>query len=323
MILSQYTFAIKHMTPRNAPAALRSSIGCPLCQAEGRASAYLEYGQYQWQRCSNCAFGFQVPYVAEHLRTNAGNDISDTYSAFSEESLPPSVTDEKCQWVLSSCTAQRALLIEIGPGRGQLLDAVRRARNEWVVFAVEPYQKFVSILQARGIRVVPSVRALGTNSDIQLAAQGCTQLVVVADNVLEHLEHPVEVLRELRMLAASLNLPLVVLIEVPNERALSWRHGLQDLLRGFKKAPTFPGHINLFEKATLVRAAYAAGFGGISVKGHAIRTTAQLEYLLRDQVRSKLAIAAVFVLSLMPLDSWLGLAYWLRGELRSAPHSAK
>ncbi len=295
------------------------SISCPLCDAASAPAPYLRHERYAWVRCAACRFVYQEPYIAEHKRIATDAGISQTYEAFVEGSLAPSVTREKCDWVLSASVAKTAYCIEIGPGRGELLSALREARPAWSFLAIEPHPPFQAQLKTQGFSVLESLSDFTASAALAALATESGQVIVIADNVLEHLEYPVGVLTELRRVAERLMVPLVALVEVPNEKGLAWRQGLQDWLRGFAKPPTFPGHINLFTHLTLRFAAKRAGFANIHVRGHGLRTREQLEYLLRDKVRSHLAPLVVRGLSVVPMDAWFGLCYWLRGSFRFDP----
>lgn len=242
--------------------------------------------------------------------------LSETYDLFSEDSLPSEVTAEKLAWVLSRSSDAPTVLVELGPGLGALMQELRIARPAWIFFGIEPHPPFAETVRARGFSVFATFEEVAREiSTRQLAAD--TRLLVVADNVVEHLTDPVAVLRELRAFALRVGMPLTVLVEVPNERGLQWRQVLHDWLRGYSKPPTFPGHVNLFERRTLIHAAKRAGFSDTSVEGHGIRTRGQIEYLLRSKVQSEMAPRVAKFLRVLPVDSWCGLTYWLRGDFRA------
>jgi hypothetical protein len=283
-----------------------------MCRRIVPGTPYLRHDTLVWLRCHACRFGFQYPYVSEHRRDDR-RDIEATYQGFDEDTIPPSVIAEKCAWVLHDHGAESDVLcVELGPGRGQLMQALQQARPGWRCIGVEPFPLFQQALRAKGLEVCDSLTTLAPMAATR--SRRYSRMVVVADNVLEHLEHPVEVLRSLMELARHLAVPVQVLVEVPNERGLSWRYRLQDWLRGTPKPPTFPGHINLFEAQSLAAAGKAAGFAHSTVADVGIRTTDQVAYVMRKPVESAKIAAVVSLLDRTALDTMMGYGYWLRAR---------
>jgi len=289
------------------------ACACPLCEVVGHSDPHLSYRNMIWMRCGVCGFMFQNPYISEHRRENRF-EIETVYGSFDETTLPATVTAEKRDWILRACSMdEQVLCIEIGPGPGDLLQQLRERRPRWQYLAIEAYPLFQRALKSKDFDCIESIDALDN-----LSVSSIEKVIVVADNVLEHMEHPVGVLERLLEFARAFRIPLKVLIEVPNERGIRWRYRLQDWLRGSRKSPTFPGHINLFERSTLKRAAILAGYQGITVYDIGIRSVDQVAYLMRKPVHSSRIRFTVRTLRSTRIDTMLGFGYWLRAELSSS-----
>lgn len=218
------------------------------------------------------------------------------------------IAKEKADWVLSNAAPDMAL-IEIGPGVGALAqELIRKHRGTYL--AVEPNEQFASYLRQDGITTFSGNPLVAMNAAIDEARAMKKSALMILDNVLEHIENPKSFLQST---ANRLPPGSKVLIEVPNEYGIKWRTRFYDYLRGEKKAPTFPGHINLFERASLHRL-LAPIFSNVRVHYKGIRNEGQVAYLIQSLKTSYRVRIAIKMLRAVPVDYFLGIPYWLRAE---------
>lgn len=290
---------------------------CPLCGQDTGAECYVSYKDLTWLKCGACGFGYLSPYIAEEEQARAQTTTREenpetTYAKYLQNaSLFSEVATEKARWISAHIaglpqTDMAPVIVEIGPGLGSVLKQIRTLRPNQNILAVESQDRFSSHLQGEGFLVLKNVSLLRNHPMLSKK-----HVVLFMDNVLEHIPRPAQYLNQLRTLLRPNSFSL--LIEVPNESGLEVRAKIQDLLRGFPKPPTFPGHINLFTRKTLGLCAQSAGIMA-HIRSHPIRSASQIQYLSQRLQVSALARAAVFGLKVLPVDLLLGWSYWLRLE---------
>ena len=286
---------------------------CPLCSQNAKAEPYVSYKDLVWMRCRGCGFGYLDPYIpeAEQAARSQEESPETTYANYIRSAhLFKEVAKEKARWIsnyLSGLPDSDAhVLVEIGPGLGSVLKEVRATRPNQRMLAIENQDRFSSYLQDEGFLVLKDISLLKNHP--MLAKK---HVVVFMDNVLEHIPEPTQYLIQLSRFLEPNSFSL--LIEVPNEEGLRLRAKVQDVIRGFPKPPTFPGHINLFTSKTLGLCARSAGIEA-RISSHPIRSVSQIQYLSQSSRVSALAKTAVLGLSVLPIDLLLGWAYWLRLE---------
>jgi hypothetical protein len=332
------------MTNPNLPWSLNSppnpqTLTCPLCGKSSPAPILVSYKDLVWRKCSQCSFGFLFPYVSEEAQAlqkksspstlgHEDNNPETTYANYLKSAhLFSEVAEEKSQWIQNYLRSlpdpSSAVVIEIGPGLGLVLKKLRERMPQQVLVAVESQPRFSEHLKESGFPVLEDVKLLGNHPLVDKK-----HVVVFMDNVLEHIAHPSEFLKELKfiLLRDDSQRPhknsegpiktssLSLLVEVPNEFGIEAKGKLQDFIRGFRKPPTFPGHINLFTKQTLKQCVQAAGFTNFKISQQSIRSVSQVQYLSQSTKVSPLARAVVKGLNIIPADRILGLSYWLRVE---------
>lgn len=286
------------------------AFSCPSCASHSTRSEYMAYDTLHWMRCDSCGFKYMWPYVSE-LRRGHGEAITATYASFDDSESPSIVVREKVEWVLREIADQHVHCVELGPGRGQLLVALRDARPEWSFVGIEPFEAFRESVLARGLSLADS---LEDALDVDRMPPNCRRVLLIADNVLEHVEFPAELLRDALRLTDASRVSLSVMAEVPNESGIRWRAPLHDLLRGNRQPPTFPGHINLFSSGSLDRVMRRAGFTRGSVRQVGLRTPDHVAYVMRRNAGSWKIRAVCQLLRLLPIDRALGVAYHLRAS---------
>lgn len=292
---------------------------CPLCGRSNSAPELVSYKDLTWRKCEQCTFGFLFPYISEAEQAqNSSTSSQDqnpeaTYANYLRSAqLFRAVAQEKAKWIQSHLSkfSSNSVIIEIGPGLGSVLEILRKNLPQQALLAIESQPRFSAHLQRAGFEVLSDVQLLKNHPLSQKK-----DIIVFMDNVLEHISFPAQFLKELKHI---LNPPgntertLLMLIEVPNEFGIGFKAKLQDVIRGFPKPPTFPGHINLFTKQTLQDCASLAGFQNVKVSPQPIRNISQVQYLSQSTEVSGLAKTVVQGLNLFPADQFLGLSYWLR-----------
>jgi SAM-dependent methyltransferase len=153
-----------------------------------------------------------------------------------------------------SILGRKGRMLELGCGRGELLEGARR--EGWAVFGIEMTPEFAAVAEGRGILVerapVETAELLTGQYDVILFAA-----------ILEHLYKPVDVLGRARQALPDGGL---VFIDVPNEASLAMKLGnLYMRARGrdwaVNLSPTFsPFHVVGFSPGSLRRALELTGF---------------------------------------------------------------
>jgi SAM-dependent methyltransferase len=296
--------------PRSTEVEAVTAPRCPECDSQV-VTFYLRYGVWTWYRCLACRFGFLWPYEAESRRQ--GDEITQAYAGYKPEAAREFAV-EKSSWVRSFLADGIRHVIEIGPGSGQLAKALLAADPDLGYLGLETQEQFLDGLRAAGLPC--QCHNISGSTDFAAIFRGFAAgrpAIVVLDNVLEHVEQPSRVLRAIHVALAPGS---CILAEVPNEKWVRQRTALQDFLRGERKSPTFPGHINLFTRRNIPVLLKRQGLHDYAVSGRPIRDEYHLKYLMQSlevPPRARLAIAAMRV---MPVDRLLGLEYWLRISIR-------
>jgi SAM-dependent methyltransferase len=216
-------------------------VSCPLCGADQARLLYRSERPFmRIVRCRPCGMMYQNPQVAE-----AG--MEDAYQSFEEYGRYASLEEGKRklfesrirrferQWRLP----EEGAFLDVGASRGAMLDAVKTLLPKWRLAGVEISPSARAALLARGYSALPGIEALDAAAKFDW---------INLDNVLEHMPAPGAILKRLK---AHLNPGGFIYIDVPNESFFSLRYRINDVVRGFRKPPTFPGHVNLFTPRTL------------------------------------------------------------------------
>jgi Methyltransferase domain len=281
---------------------------CPFCHSQFKISKSnnLQWESLVWALCATCDGGWRVPYTSE--LQDSTPDIDSTYQNYAlSTGMFQDTARSKAQW-LQGYLESRKVFIEIGPGLGKVIQILKENHSSVSFAAVEPNETFSKELINSGILIETRVTREAVHNFIQSVCKG-KPAVVFLDNCLEHVAFPSDLIENLKK---SLPKNSVILGEVPNEKGLKWRAPLQNYLRGFSKAPTFPGHINLFQKKSLQ---LTLNQQDALVWQHPIRTFGQIRYLSQSAKIGPKIRLALFVLNVTKFDRLLGLSYWLRFEL--------
>jgi len=261
--------AVTHKTftdvdERNGMNERNSQAGCPLCSSTKfrKFENSVSFGYpITYQICENCGFIFQL---AESAKAADPKFYEETYRKIYQSSEEPTVKDLRQQrlraeHLVSFLRANRAdhprRALDIGASSGLLLEAFREAFKTEVV-GVEPGKAYRQLAESKGIRMFDTLESLR-----QADAERFSLVSLI--HVLEHLEGPVETLRQIR--ADLLHPEGWLLVEVPNFYA----HDSYEL-----------AHLSCFTKSSLTEAIKKAGFKVFNLEAHGWPRSDSLELYL-------------------------------------------
>lgn len=280
---------------------------CPVCGRTVEIHKWVQYQDLEWVKCDLCRSGWLKNYESELKRTD--HDVQEMISQrviLKDHFLE--VAQEKAEWIVSEL-GQDMPVLELGAGPGAVFGQLKILNPALKYIAVEPNPIFEKILVEEGVQV------RGGNP-LEAIREICAQfrsenrpVLLLLDNVLEHIPHPLGLLKEINGLVVPGS---KLLIEVPNEAGIYWRSKIHDFLRGVSKAPSFPGHINLFTKKGLTNLLSQIPCKYLRIGYHPIRKKSQVGYLMCSTEIPVKVDLALFFLKLFPIDYLLGIPYWLR-----------
>lgn len=143
-------------------------------------------------------------------------------------------------------------VMDVGCGGGSFLDAISGFAGSTI--AIEPAESYHVSLRERGHDTFSSMQAALKRWKGQVKMAVCF-------SVIEHVEQPVEFLREIRSLLAGDG---VLILSTPNQADLLVSQG-GDAYRSFFYRSV---HMHYFNERSLQYAAKRAGFGGCAVQFH-------------------------------------------------------
>jgi len=277
-----------------------AAVPCPLCGGDEPRMLYRSDAPFmRVVRCERCRMMYQSPRIPETA-------MEDAYESLEEYRHYASLEQAKRKlfaWKLREIQRERELpeagaFLDIGASRGVMLDVLRAELPNWRLAGVEVSPSQRSALAARGYETLESIQALDARMKFDW---------INLDNVLEHMPEPLEVLVRLR---GHLNPGGFIYVDVPNESFFGVRYRINDLVRGFSKPPTFPGHINLFTSHTLKSLIAAAGYRHESFRFVSLSEPYRLEGGVGG-VETPRVRTALQMLRATRLDTALHLAYFL------------
>lgn len=243
------TAQLEATLPRRNEAA---EVTCPLCASRNiRDFEKVESFGFplQYLICQDCGFVFQNP------RTSQAADpdfYQQTYRRIYQASANPTHKDlyqqtqralNQAEWLTSQNYKKFSNILDIGASSGLLLETFAKNFGAQVL-GVEPGDAYRATAEAKGIPMYASIEALISKKPKHFD-------LVTLMHVLEHLEHPIQVLTQIReMLLAEDGL---LLIEVPNFYA----HDSYEL-----------AHLSCFTEHTLNELIQQAGFKSVAFRKH-------------------------------------------------------
>jgi SAM-dependent methyltransferase len=216
---------------------------CRLC--EGETILLKDRGDVSLHRCPGCGFVSGRPL---HDETPA-----ERYHDYYAGPDPPTPGLRYDEWLrYAEAQGAKGRLLEVGAGSGGF---VRVAMERgWQAHATEVSQTAAAALRATGSEVF-----LGEVEDAHYP-DGAFDLVVALE-VLEHLDRPLDHLREW---ARVLRPGGLLLITTPNLRGLTGR------LLGIRWRVVDPEHLGYFTRRTLGAALQSAGYSGARIQSRSI-----------------------------------------------------
>jgi SAM-dependent methyltransferase len=218
-----------------------SVLVCPMCRGVQMAVEFKSTAGYDIVRCRDCRLVFTDARTAP--------PPSELYPPFEQSDT---AAQRSARQALSLFTLQRARLVEAAKASGRLLDygagagqfARFMAGRGFDSVGLEPYS-LGTTLEEKNLRLVRAPLAQVKDSLGKFD-------VITMWHVLEHLEHPVELLTDLRSMLAPGG---VLVVSVPNFS--SWQ---SEIFKGgwFHLDP--PRHLLQFEPSTLEDCLRRAGF---------------------------------------------------------------
>jgi 2-polyprenyl-3-methyl-5-hydroxy-6-metoxy-1,4-benzoquinol methylase len=235
---------------------------CPLCDGTKRSLVGRRGGAAHREghgvvttvvRCRECGCYYTSPTLVPE-RNPYADETPAEYFWFHDPKKKRD-TGRRLAGHAESLLGRKGSMLEVGCGRGELLEG---ARDEgWAVFGIEMTPAFAALAEAQGVVV-----ELSPAETARLLVQRKFD-VILFSAILEHLYHPVDVLRRAR---SALPQGGIIFIDVPNETSLTMTLGnLYMRARGrdwsVNLSPTFsPFHVVGFTPRSLRRVLERTGF---------------------------------------------------------------
>lgn len=220
---------------------MSDALTCPVCGGGHLAEEFKSKAGYEIVRCRDCRLVFTDARTAP--------PPSQLYPAFEQRDT---AAQRGARSALSLFTLQRARLVEAAKPQGRLLDygagaggfARFMAGRGFEAVGLEPYSMGTTLEE-------PNLRLVRAPLAKVKASLGKFEVITMW-HVLEHLEHPVQLLEELRSMLAPGG---ALVVSVPN--FASWQ---SEVFKGgwFHLDP--PRHLLQFEPATLEDCLRRSGF---------------------------------------------------------------
>lgn len=242
-------------TPESTGTSMRQEdthATCPLCtgQRVENFEKVVSFGYpIQYLLCQDCRFVFQDPQTSQ-----AADPVfyQQTYRQIYQESPEPIAKDlyqqtqrakNQVEWLKSLEHKKFTNVLDIGASSGLLLETFAREFSAQVS-GVEPGDAYRALAEAKGIPMYSSIEAL-------ISKQHNRFDLITLMHVLEHLEHPVQTLKQLK--EELLSEDGLLLVEVPNFYA----HDSYEL-----------AHLSCFTEHTLHQLLKQAGFEVLASRQH-------------------------------------------------------
>lgn len=239
--------------PSDSPMRNREAqSSCPLCTNQNlRNFEKVESFGFplQYLICQNCGFVFQDPQTSKAADPDFYQQTYRCIYQASEEPTPKDLYQQtqralnQAEWLKSLHNNKFSDILDIGASSGLLLETFAKKFGAQVT-GVEPGDAYRALAEAKGIPMHASIEALISKKPKRFD-------LVTLMHVLEHLEHPIQVLTQIReeLLAED----GLLFIEVPNFYA----HDSYEL-----------AHLSCFTKHTLNELIQQTGFEVVAFRKH-------------------------------------------------------
>jgi SAM-dependent methyltransferase len=215
------------------------STSCPLCEATTVAPLYPTICTW---KCSQCRLIFKSPQPTYEELSSLYHESYDPYLIAAGETKMAGTTVPLARQYVRGLSKTMELrgkrVLDFGAGLGTMSLALKERGA--VVVAVEPFAQ--RECEKTGVTTFPTLHEVPAGLQFDL---------IVAIEVIEHLQRPCETLKELRKLLKPAGL---LFLTTPNAT------GLRARVRGPRwDAFVHPGHLMVFAPRTLERALETAG----------------------------------------------------------------
>lgn len=229
-----------------------ATLSCPLCASQKvRHFEKVESFGFplHYLICQDCGFVFQDP---QNSQAADPDFYQQTYRQIYQASAEPTAKDlyqqtqrakNQVEWLIGLGHKKFTTILDVGASSGLLLETFAK-EFEAQVTGVEPGDAYRALAEAKGISMHPSIEAL-------IASKPNRFELLTLMHVLEHLEQPVQVLKQLK--EELLSADGLLLVEVPNFYA----HDSYEL-----------AHLSCFTEHTLQELLKQAGFEPVAFRQH-------------------------------------------------------
>ena len=246
-------------------------LHCPLC-GKSKAKVMSEMDSFgfkvRYYLCQTCGFVFQNP--GESAAADPAF-YEETYRKLYQATEEPTAKDLRQQRLRAEyqlglmhqhgvCRLGRAL--DIGASSGTLMQTISEAYGG-VMIGVEPGNAYRKLAEEKGFKLYPSLEQLHANETAKFD-------LVTLMHVLEHLEDPLTILREIRETLLEKN--GFLLVEVPNFYA----HDSYEL-----------AHLSCFTEHTLTEMLKLAGYKIMHMRKHGYPRSETLDLYLTVLARTE------------------------------------
>lgn len=216
-------------------------IICPLCSST-KIKKYWQHKDMILNICNQCSVIFQDKNSPAIINRNLINEIYNAYKKSVESHIKVNISRKRKIEKTLNIELKNLKILEIGCGNGGF--ALTVAKDN-IYTAFEPYEIFQKELSKNNI---PG-RFFYSEFDKE-KIKGEKFDLIVANDVIEHMENPKEILKNLK---EHLNEKGFLWIEVPDESFIKLK-GLIRIMTGMyiKGYPTNPDHTLLFNKKTFL-----------------------------------------------------------------------
>jgi SAM-dependent methyltransferase len=279
---------------------------CPVCNSNNYTSCYKGYN-LEFVKCKKCNMLYQNNPELELDKESQGEQLEEYKHYMNVHKIKYNANLKLLHNLMNVSGLKTGNILEIGGGTGSM--GVVAMENGWDYYAIEPSKHFYEFQKANN----PDNMNIFNCFPLEAPLEDNYFDLIVLDNVLEHVSNVKEVIK---YCYEKLKQNGYLYIEVPNEKYFKPKSFLLDKLRGFKKPPTFPGHINLFIKSSMKKLLQDFNFTYVKVTYKQLCYENDLKFFFPNSEIPKSVMLIGYVLKISKIDKVLGVSYWLKAILK-------